>query len=73
MSVQYPEHQATGFALNEADTCGKHVVPKLQAAGWDNDPFSIAEQPQHYGSPHGLEIELPGAMAEKRETTADVV
>ena len=29
---------------NEADTCRKHVVPKLQAAGWDNDPHSIAEQ-----------------------------
>lgn len=28
----------------EADTCRKHVVPKLQAAGWDNDPHSIAEQ-----------------------------
>jgi type I restriction enzyme R subunit len=30
--------------LNEADTCRKFVVPKLQAAGWDNDPHSIAEQ-----------------------------
>jgi type I restriction enzyme R subunit len=29
---------------NEADTCRKHVVPKLQAAGWDNEPYSIAEQ-----------------------------
>ena len=28
----------------EADTCRKFVVPKLQAAGWDNDPHSIAEQ-----------------------------
>lgn len=34
MSVKYPEHQTTGFALNEADTCRKHVIPKLQAAGW---------------------------------------
>ncbi len=30
--------------LTEADTCRKYVVPKLQAAGWDNDPHSIAEQ-----------------------------
>src|SRR6266581_1595081 len=30
--------------LTEADTCRKFVVPKLQAAGWDNDPHSIAEQ-----------------------------
>ena len=29
---------------NEADTCRKLVVPKLQAAGWENDPHSIAEQ-----------------------------
>jgi len=29
---------------NEADTCRKLVVPKLQAAGWDNEPSSIAEQ-----------------------------
>jgi len=30
--------------LNEADTCRKFVVPKLQVAGWDADPHSIAEQ-----------------------------
>ncbi|MGE9270987.1 MAG: EcoAI/FtnUII family type I restriction enzme subunit R [Verrucomicrobiales bacterium] len=30
--------------MNEADTCRKYVVPKLQAAGWENSPFSIAEQ-----------------------------
>lgn len=29
---------------NEADICRRFVVPKLQAAGWDNDPRSIAEQ-----------------------------
>lgn len=28
----------------EADTCRKWVVPKLQAAGWDGEPHSIAEQ-----------------------------
>jgi hypothetical protein len=28
----------------EADTCRKYVVPKLQTAGWDNEPHSIAEQ-----------------------------
>ncbi len=28
----------------EADTCRKFVVPKLQVAGWDSDPHSIAEQ-----------------------------
>lgn len=30
--------------MNEADTCRKYVVPKLQAAGWENEPHSIAEQ-----------------------------
>jgi len=29
---------------SEADTCRKYVVPLLQAAGWDNEPYSIAEQ-----------------------------
>ena len=29
---------------NEADTCRRLVVPKLQSAGWDNDPFRINEQ-----------------------------
>ncbi|PYJ27432.1 MAG: DEAD/DEAH box helicase [Verrucomicrobia bacterium] len=28
----------------EADTCRKFVVPKLQVAGWDNEPYSISEQ-----------------------------
>jgi type I restriction enzyme R subunit len=30
--------------LTEADTCRKYVVPKLQAAGWEEEPHSIAEQ-----------------------------
>ena len=30
--------------ITEADTCRKYVVPKLIAAGWDNEPHSIAEQ-----------------------------
>jgi type I restriction enzyme R subunit len=29
--------------MNEADTCRRFVVPKLQAARWDNEPHSIAE------------------------------
>lgn len=28
----------------EADTCRKLVVPAMQAAGWDDEPHSIAEQ-----------------------------
>ena len=30
--------------MNEADTCRKFVVPKLQAAGWDDRPHAINEQ-----------------------------
>lgn len=30
--------------MNEADTCRKYVLPKLIAAGWDNDPHSFTEQ-----------------------------
>ena len=30
--------------MNEADTCRKFVVPKLQAAGWDEQPHAINEQ-----------------------------
>ena len=30
--------------INEADTCQKYVLPKLIAAGWDNDPRSFTEQ-----------------------------
>lgn len=30
--------------MNEANTCRKHVVPKLQAAKWENEPHSLTEQ-----------------------------
>ncbi len=30
--------------MTEADTCRKHVTPLLQAAGWDTEPYSLAEQ-----------------------------
>jgi type I restriction enzyme R subunit len=30
--------------LNEADTCRRYVVPKLQAVGWDDEPHRINEQ-----------------------------
>jgi hypothetical protein len=30
--------------LNEADTCRRYVVPKLQAAGWETEPHRINEQ-----------------------------
>lgn len=30
--------------MNEADTCRKYVTPKLDGAGWNNDPHSYTEQ-----------------------------
>ena len=30
--------------MTEADTCRKFIVPLLQQAGWDNEPYAIAEQ-----------------------------
>ena len=30
--------------MNEADTCRKYVVPKLQAAGWETEPHRVNEQ-----------------------------
>ena len=36
--------------LNEADTCRKFVVPKLQAAGWDTPPHAINEQRTFYAA-----------------------
>ncbi len=45
MSVlSYDRRQQFSLPMNEADTCRKFVVPKLQAAGWDNDPHHISEQ-----------------------------
>jgi len=29
--------------MNEADTCRKHVAPKLRAAGWEDEPHSPTE------------------------------
>jgi type I restriction enzyme R subunit len=47
----------------EADTCRKFVVPKLQAAGWDNDPHSIAEQRYFTDG----RIVVRGSRAERRK------
>lgn len=30
--------------ITEADTCRKYVLPKLEAAGWENEPHSFTEQ-----------------------------
>lgn len=38
------QKRTTPSMPTEADTCRTLVTPKLQAAGWENDPHSIAEQ-----------------------------
>jgi type I restriction enzyme R subunit len=48
----------------EADTCRKFVVPKLQAAGWDSDPHSIAEQRSFTDG----RIVVRGNKAERKKT-----
>lgn len=30
--------------MNEGNACRTYVAPKLQAAGWENDPHSLTEQ-----------------------------
>jgi hypothetical protein len=35
--------------MNEPDTCRKYVVPKLVAAGWDDEPHSMVEFKQVIG------------------------
>ena len=47
----------------EADTCRKFIVPKLQAAGLDNDPHSIAEQRNFTNG----RIVVRGTKAERRK------
>ena len=32
------------LGLSEADTCRLYVTPKLQAAGWDHEPYLLREQ-----------------------------
>src|SRR5213596_1413885 len=39
-----PDRVTAVLLPSEADTCRKYVVPLLQAAGWDTEPHSIAEQ-----------------------------
>ena len=69
--------------MNEADTCRKFVVPKLQVAGWDNEPYYLSEQ-RTFTNPKGrieavdldssyrlLGVRLEGRGAFHRETRRD--
>lgn len=36
--------QPNPFEFSEADSCREYVTPVIQAAGWGDSPFEIAEQ-----------------------------
>lgn len=56
--------------MNEADTCRKYVVPLLQAAGWENAPFSIAEQ-RFFTNPKGRIRVVGGKVVRGKPKRAD--
>ena len=55
---------------NEADTCRKYVVPKLQAAGWEDAPYSIAEQ-RTFTNPKGRVRVIGGKIVRGKPRRAD--
>jgi len=56
--------------MNEADTCRKYVVPLLQAAGWENLPFSIAEQ-RYFTNPKGCIRVVGGRIVRGKPKRSD--
>jgi type I restriction enzyme R subunit len=48
---------------SEADACRKYVTPNLQAAGWDTEPHSLAEQRTFTAG----RIVVAGTKAKRRE------
>ncbi|TAG31567.1 MAG: DEAD/DEAH box helicase, partial [Verrucomicrobia bacterium] len=58
--------------MNEADTCRKDVVPKLQAADWDKAPYSIAEQ-RTFTNPKGRVRIVGGKIVRGKPKRADYI
>lgn len=58
--------------MNEADTCRKYVVPLLQSAGWDNTPFSIAEQ-RVFTNPNGRIRIVGGRIVRGKPKRSDYI
>jgi type I restriction enzyme R subunit len=56
--------------MNEADTCRTYVVPKLQAAGWGDAPFGIAEQ-RYFTNPKGRVRVVGGRIVRGKPKRAD--
>ena len=55
--------QPNSFEFSEADTCREYVTPAIQAAGWGDSPFEIAEQRSFTDG----RIVLAGRTAKRRE------
>ncbi len=58
--------------LSEADTCRKHVVPRLQAAGWDNEPHAINEQRRIVTELDALQAKVDVLKKLQAETQAEL-
>jgi type I restriction enzyme, R subunit len=58
--------------MNEADTCRTYVVPKLQAAGWESTPCSIAEQ-RIFTNPKGRIRIVGGRVIRGKPKRADYI
>ena len=56
----------------EADTCRTYVVPKLQAAGWENEPHSIAEQRRIVAELDALQAEVDALKRLQAETATEL-
>ncbi|WP_334118602.1 type I restriction enzyme HsdR N-terminal domain-containing protein [Limnobacter sp.] len=56
--------QPSPYEFSEADTCREYVTPAIQAAGWGNSPFEIAEQRSFTDG----RIVLSGRSAKRRES-----
>lgn len=56
--------------MNEADTCRKYVVPKLQKAGWEDTPFFLAEQ-RTFTNPKGRIRIVDGRVVRGKPKRAD--
>ncbi len=58
--------------MNEADTCRKYVVPKLQQAGWDQAPYGIGEQ-RFITNPKGRIRVVGGSVVRGKPKRADYI
>lgn len=58
--------------MNEADTCRTYVVPKLQTAGWETAPYSIAEQ-RTFTNPKGRVRIVAGKIVRGKPKRADYI